>query len=725
MNWVDVTWPMLAAASLVLGLVHALVWLGRPHQVVHLAFATAATSVGLLALQELAAFNATTTSSIATTIRWMHVPVAFLVWSLIYIVHDVFGRGAVAIAFSAASLRLLALVLNFTTGVNLNFLSVDALGHSNWWGAQISHPIGVVNPAIIVAQLSNLLLLAYFGQTLYRVAKDRGSTRGIALLVCGAWLLLIVLMMVTAAALAMGVPRMPLIAAPSFVIIVSALSYRLAADLFHSQDLASRLHDSEQHGLGVEKHLELAASASGLGLWHWDLVRGQFRENANNSGLLGNIGEAEDGAALFRNADPDGDLVRREFENVIRSASYELEYQIRKPGGAMRWISLRGSVEHDKQGAPVSVRGVTQDVTQRRKEENLLRTLLESAPSALLLADQDGIVRYANAESSRLFGYAGGDMVGLQIRKLMPHLARLGQVDDVAAAPLQRASRASELVGMKAQGEAFPIEAVVCPLEIDEQAYHLAAVTDLSTRQRIEHEIALEREAVAHLSRVTMLGELSGSLAHELNQPLAAILSNAQAAQRILRRDPSEVQEVMEILADIVDNDRRAGQVITRIRSLLKKEVREHVPLDINEVVVESMRLMRNDLLNRRVTCRLELAPGLPHCLADRVQLQQVVLNLVLNACDALPEAPAERVVHVRTVRSEGGVRTEVVDNGVGIAPDMLERIFTPFETTKSSGMGMGLAVCRTIVSAHGGRIWAENIEPLGAKVCFDIPRQE
>lgn len=243
-------------------------------------------------------------------------------------------------------------------------------------------------------------------------------------------------------------------------------------------------------------------------------------------------------------------------------------------------------------------------------------------------------------------------------------------------------------------------------------------------RLRSEQEVATERANLAHLSRVTTLGEMSSSLVHELNQPLAAILSNAQAAQRILRRDPPDTLEIQEILSDIVDNDRRAGEVIGRMRGFVRKEVREPAPLLVNDVVQDCLRLMRSELLDQHVTMRLELASGLPSCLGDRVQLQQVLLNLIMNACEAMPRSSGERIVRVRTTPSPDGVLTEVIDAGDGIPEAMLERMFTPFETTKATGMGMGLAVCRTIIQAHGGRIWAENVTPQGARVCFDLPRR-
>lgn len=719
MDWVDLTRPMLAAASLALGLVHALVWLSQPQQRLHLAFALAAGAVGALVLLELAAFRATTPERWSVLIRWMHVPSTVMVLSLLYVVHAWFGYGSARLASGVAALRLFALLPNFTVGENLNFLRIDSIGESVWWGAAITHPIGDSNPWLLLVQASNVLLFVYLAQTLAQAMRRGEDERRAALVVCGGLMLLTLVMMASAALIARGLPRAPFGATPSFFIVVLAMSYRLGTDLFRSQQLSTLLQESELRSLRAEKHLELAAATSGLGLWYWDVARNLFRDNANNRGLLGNSSgddrNAED--ALFRHADPAGGEVRHDFRDVLRDDAYELEYQIRRPDGERRWISLHGSVERGADGRPALVRGVTQDVTRQKREENLLRSLLEAAPSALLLVDDNGRVRYANAEAARVFSWPQEEMHGLQVDTLMPRAVRNGH------ARRGEARGDDGLSGLRRDGSTFPLEIDVRRLELDDRPHLVAAVTDLTARRRMERELAMEREGLAHLSRVTMLGELSGSLAHELNQPLAAILSNAQAAQRILRRDPSEIHEVQEILADIVENDRRAGHVISRLRGLLKKEAREHVRLGVNDVVQDCMRLMRNDLVNRRVECRVDLAPGLPPCRGDRIQLQQVLLNLIINACDALPDSGGERTIIVRTRPSDLGTRIEVVDTGHGIPPDGLERIFTPFETTKPNGMGMGLAVCRTIVQAHGGSIRAENVAPHGARVSFDLPR--
>ncbi|MCC7377445.1 MAG: hypothetical protein IT581_22480 [Verrucomicrobiales bacterium] len=247
---------------------------------------------------------------------------------------------------------------------------------------------------------------------------------------------------------------------------------------------------------------------------------------------------------------------------------------------------------------------------------------------------------------------------------------------------------------------------------------------EMLDRKRTEELLARQRNELAHMSRVTMLGELSGSLAHELNQPLASILSNAQAAQRFLAKDPPDLPELRAILTDIVDEDRRAGEIIRRLRGLLKKGEEQHHELDPNLLVQEVLRLVRNDLLNQGVEVQIDLHPNPPVVLGDRVQLQQVLVNLILNACEAMSAQPRpERRFKITTaIAVDGSLDLTVSDRGPGIPDDKLEQVFTPFFTTKSSGMGLGLSVCRTILSAHHGRLWATNSPDGGAVFHLMLP---
>jgi two-component system sensor kinase FixL len=244
------------------------------------------------------------------------------------------------------------------------------------------------------------------------------------------------------------------------------------------------------------------------------------------------------------------------------------------------------------------------------------------------------------------------------------------------------------------------------------------------SRKRSELEAQGLRNDLARAGRVATVGELTASLAHELNQPLTAILSNAQAGQRVLDTSPVDLVEVGEILKDIVEDDKRAGEVIRRLRRLLAKGDPHMSALDLNEALEDVARLVSGDAVVRGVSIRLELAAGLPPVLGDRVQLQQVALNLVLNGMDAMRErGPGDSMLVLRTAIADAKtVRVEVKDSGPGINESDMSKIFQTFYTTKPDGMGIGLAITRSIVDAHGGRLEAHNNPDGGATFSFTLP---
>jgi len=261
--------------------------------------------------------------------------------------------------------------------------------------------------------------------------------------------------------------------------------------------------------------------------------------------------------------------------------------------------------------------------------------------------------------------------------------------------------------------------------ELAQQVDLLAEVfANALSRRQMELEAQRLRQELAHIGRVSAIGELTASLAHDLSQPLSAILSNAQAAQRLLGADPVNLEEITQIMGDIVEDEKRAGAVIHRVRALLKKGDSERMSLDLNEIVSEVARFVKSDAVIRNVAMSVELAEGLPRVCGDRVQLQQVVLNLVLNGLEAMQEPhTGDRNLVIRTAGNGAMVvAVAVADSGPGIEGEHEEKIFQPLYTTKVDGLGMGLAIARTIVEAHGGQLGARNNARGGATFRFTLP---
>jgi PAS domain S-box-containing protein len=363
-----------------------------------------------------------------------------------------------------------------------------------------------------------------------------------------------------------------------------------------------------------------------------------------------------------------------------------------------------------------------------RETEERYRNVVETQNELICRYLPDTTLTFVNDAYCRYFGRDRGELVGSRFLDLIPETERAGALKHI------------ELIGRRGHGQTYDHQVVRPDGSIGWQQWTDHVIRnaegsvvelqgigrDITDLKVADMEVEQRRKEVTHLTRVAILGELSGALAHELNQPLTAILSNAQAAQRLLARAPADPVMLGEILEDIVTDDLRAGEVISRLRALLKRGEANFQPLDLNDVTREVLGLARSELIERHVTVDTRLAPDLPSVRGDRVQLQQVMLNLVLNACEAMSSrTPAERTLTVSTARDGNGfVLTAIADRGTGIPPDAADRLFEPFFTTKSQGLGLGLSICRSIIDAHGGRLWADNNADQGATFTFALPAQ-
>ena len=286
-----------------------------------------------------------------------------------------------------------------------------------------------------------------------------------------------------------------------------------------------------------------------------------------------------------------------------------------------------------------------------------------------------------------------------------------------------------ELIFKRNDGELFcaSVTAVVVKDSHGKPLHYDGILEDVTELKQAKEEAQQRREEIAHMGRVATMGELSASLAHELNQPLAAILSNAQAALRFLNSDRTDLDEIREILGDIVEDDRRAAKVIARLRSLFTKGDIKKESVDINQLIEDVISLMNIDTRVRNVTIETVLKPGLPPVLGDRIQLHQVIINLILNASEALTgidDYPGKITISTDSADEEM-VKVSVKDNGGGLAEKSITKLTEPFYTTKPDGMGMGLSINQTIIDAHMGKLWAENNSDRGATFHFTLPQQK
>jgi PAS domain S-box-containing protein len=460
------------------------------------------------------------------------------------------------------------------------------------------------------------------------------------------------------------------------------------------------------------------------------------------------------------------------YSAIKTDMAFAIEYRILFPNArAYRWHLVSGHPVKDETGCIIRWYGTATDIDDEKRAEHALASMRDElertiadrtaearrandilkaeiherkkakeaeqmsearfakvfrlSPDAMYIStDADGRILDVNERWLSLFKYERKEVIGKTERQLDMYV---GDKDAMAAIELNRMGGSIRGFEVELRDKENGVRRGVVSGEAvatGDEACFITIIRDVTEERRAQAEMQQQRELLTRLTRVVMLGELSGALAHELNQPLAAILTNAQAARRFMASNPVDLQEIGDILNDIVDEDKRAGEVIRRLRVLFMKGEPSLHPLNFNEVVQEAIDLARSDLVARKVKLRLELSQDLGTVQGDKIQLQQVILNLIVNAFEAMSDrAEGLRLISFTTGSDgDGNVRITVSDSGTGIPPALIEKVFDPVFTTKVHGLGFGLSISRSIIKAHGGSIEAHNLPQGGASFWITLP---
>lgn len=604
MSLIVILWSMAAAASLSLGVIHGMVWLSNRKVRAELWFAVAAGCLTAYPFFDLQMMMAETPEEFGRAARWALTPISLVIGALLMLVHGYFGTGRRWLLVAALVSRCAALVVNLLCPHGLFFERVTSIRKITFLGETVSAPLGEMGHWLWVEHLAAVIWTGYIIDASWRLWRTGGREGRRRVVMIGGGIISILIAGLAQASLVVAqVIALPVAVTLSFLILLTVMGYELSRDVLRAAHLANSLKDSEQR-------LEMAASAAQLAPWEWD-IRTNVIWTTNEGRKIYGIppDEAVNFQRFIGTVHPD-DCEALELAvqaTLEESTPFASEYRVVLPDGSESWIGAAGRLERDPQGKPRLLRGVSIDITERK---------------------------------------------------------------------------------------------------------------------RSEQELSKQRQDLAHLSRVSILGELAGTIAHELNQPLAAILSNSQVGHSMISSGKPDMEEMAAILEDIVADAKRAGGIIHGMRAMFKKEaVIDLQAVDLNDAVSQVCGLLHSEIVVKKARMELQLAEDLPLVMAGRVEIQQVLINLVLNSLDAMRNAGCtDASVQITTGSDESGVFVSVRDNGPGIPEEMKSRLFEAFATSKPGGLGLGLAISHGIIRRFDGTLTGGNHPDGGALFCIRFP---
>jgi two-component system sensor kinase FixL len=493
---------------------------------------------------------------------------------------------------------------------------------------------------------------------------------------------------------------------------------------------------SPDHPAGNE-HFRLRIERFGAGTWDLDLLTRELEWSDTTRSLFGVAPDTPVTYELFLSLLEPKDRERTELaikQVVELDGKFDLAFKVGGSQGAGRWVRSRGGLIKDAAGVARHLSGIILDIDEQKQLEEALRTrenhfrsILDTVPDAMIVIDGHGIMQFFSSAAERQFGYSEHEAIGQNVSMLMPqpdsarhdsYLARYRSTGERHIIGIGRI-----VTGKRRDGTTFPMHLSIGEMQSGGEPYFTGFVRDLTEHQQTQARLQELQSELVHVSRLSAMGEMASALAHELNQPLAAISNYMKGSRRLLAgsadANASKIESAMDRAAE---QALRAGQIIRRLRDFVSRGESEKRVESLSKLIEEAGALGLAGAREQSVQLRFNLNPEFDQVLADRVQIQQVLVNLFRNALEAMAQSQQRELIVRNAKVADDMIEIEVSDTGSGFHEDVKPNLFQTFFTTKETGMGVGLSISRSIIEAHGGRMWAESNAAGGATFRFTLP---
>jgi two-component system sensor kinase FixL len=499
----------------------------------------------------------------------------------------------------------------------------------------------------------------------------------------------------------------------------------------------TRTDEAPSNGPFRDEHLWLGIDGAGIGTWDLDLSSRKLVWSAAARNLLGVADDQPVSYEFFLSLLEPPDRERIDLavrQSMETGRNLDIQYRVRGTHDRRHWVRTRGSVVKGNDGTPLHLSGIILDIDDQKQVEEALRTreghlrsILETIPDAMIVIDGRGVMQFFSSAAERQFGYTEQEAIGQNVSVLMPnpdrrrhdgYLARYQSTGERHIIGIGRI-----VTGQRKDGTTFPMHLSIGEMESGGQPYFTGFVRDLTEYQQTQARLQELQSEIAHVSRLSAMGEMASALAHEINQPLAAISNYMKGSRRLLAssEDPNAAK-IAVAMDRAAEQALRAGQIIRRLRDFVARGESEKRVESLSKLIEEAGALGLTGAREQGILLRFNLDPECDLVLVDRVQIQQVLVNLFRNALEAMADTTRRELAVSNTRASEDMIEVEVSDTGHGFSDDVRAKLFQTFFTTKETGMGVGLSISRTIVEAHGGRMSVESNSSGGATFRFTLP---